>query len=83
MSLPRIYRLPKPNEFGHYWLDEPGHCPAILRIAGRERVKAVGEGKFMVSLDGGVVFDADNKIRAFDSPQDALRYINQRAHLPR
>jgi len=65
-------RLPLPDKFGNYWLNrERDGKQAIFPLTGFPRIK----GKYMaVTQREGALFDG-NKLRAFDSAQDALEEI--------
>ncbi len=72
--------LPRPNEFGAYWLGRRGHGPAVLpckrvvRDKYGSRIEATGQ--FIASLDDerGFIFEGTN-LRRFGSALEAYRAI--------
>jgi hypothetical protein len=80
------YKLPRPNEFGDYWLGDKFHDPAIFpssRLVERrdsDQKDVVKNGTFIATLGDvrGFVFDGPD-LRRFKSPQEALVEINKRS----
>lgn len=73
--------LPKANEFGNYWLDRPAKSPAILRggkphgeVRDREHPLHHEGRRWFLSLDSGIVFDADGGIKYFATPLEAFAF---------
>lgn len=79
-------KLPKPDEFGNYYLKLRACPPCILEINNlKHPCNIEREGNiisYMVILepknkdDCSVVFDEDGYIKAFSTPEEALKYIN-------
>lgn len=70
----RRYTLPRPTDTGSYWIRRPDL--AIFPIRGARLLGTLGEGFYMLSTPAGVIFDGDT-IRAFESPQQAIDYLNR------
>ncbi len=71
-------RLPKPNDHGSYLFRTAEGMVGIFPIRGTRLVALYGEGKYMLSLPEGVVYENGlndtGNVRAFDTPEMALGY---------
>lgn len=69
--------LPRPTQSGHFFFGEgAGTAGAIMRIgATRRNVETGKSGKWMASTGDQVLFDADDTLAAYDTPEDALEDI--------
>jgi hypothetical protein len=70
-------KLPKPTASGHYFFGPgAGTCGAIMRIrGGTKKADIEKHDKWMASTGDRVLFDADNSLSAYETPQDALEAI--------
>jgi hypothetical protein len=68
--------LPKPCEFGHYWLGARPNGGAVIFRASPYGNKE-NNGKFFASrgVMGGVLFDADGEIRWFGTAEEAHKAL--------
>lgn len=75
--VPQFQSLPRADQFGHYWFDEPPKCPAIFKTSGFDRDGRSIKGRYMVCVaEGEVLFTADGELLTFGTPLEALDSLN-------
>ena len=62
--------LPEPDEWGNYWFAGISKSPCILH----SRIK----GRYIASGKDGLPLTEDSGLRRFDSPEEALRFMEAR-----
>lgn len=72
-------RLPKLTASGHYFFGSgAGTAGAIMRIRGGKTPKDIAKhDKWMASTGDRVLFDADQSLSAYDTPEEALEAIRK------
>lgn len=73
-------KLPKPDAFGNYWLNEKREAPAIMRSKRRvwntdaAQNDVVDQGHYFATTKDGPIFDGNN-LKKFATPLEALQAI--------
>jgi hypothetical protein len=72
----KIGPLPKPSEFGHYWLGaRPTGGAVIFKVSKYAPVRHQGNYFASRGNGGGVLFGQGGYILCFETPEDAYRAL--------